>query len=322
MFSFRKSAALPSATDALPGRETALPTAERHLVSHRPLKGPYAPGAETVYLGLGCFWGAERKFWQQGPGVEVTAVGYQGGTTPNPTYEEVCSGMTGHTEVVKVVYDPAVIGFGQLLKTFWESHDPTQGMRQGNDVGTQYRSAIYTTTARPARGGGGVAQSLPGRARRQGRTVRLDHDRDQAGADLLLRRGLPSAISRPEPGRLLQPCRHGGELPGGGRRGGRLRTCGTGRVRAVSTAARRGAHRARNRVAASRPPAGPGRATAEGRRDAAGRTGHGAVHLRQPVGAGAVFRSAGAGPVRAAASRRCSTSSNSRCISLPRPNPA
>ncbi len=148
MFSFRKPAALPTtAATALPGRDKPLPTADKHLVNGRPLKGEPAPGREMVYLGLGCFWGAERLFWQAGPGVEVTAVGYQGGQTPNPTYEEVCSGMTGHTEAVKVVYDPAAISFGQLLKLFWESHDPTQGMRQGNDVGSQYRSAIYTTTA-------------------------------------------------------------------------------------------------------------------------------------------------------------------------------
>ncbi len=146
MFLFRKSASLPTAREALPGRPDAIPTAEKHLVNGRPLKGPVAPGLEAVYFGLGCFWGAERLFWQAGPGVEVTAVGYQGGGTPNPTYEEVCSGMTGHAEVVKVVFDPKVIPFASLLKIFWEAHDPTQGMRQGNDVGTQYRSAIYTTT--------------------------------------------------------------------------------------------------------------------------------------------------------------------------------
>ncbi len=146
MFPFRKRASLPTADEALPGRSTPVHTADRHLINKRPLKGPYADGLETVYFGLGCFWGAERLFWQAGPGVEVTAVGYQGGSTPNPTYEEVCSGMTGHTEAVKVVFNPKVVSFAQLLKIFWESHDPTQGMRQGNDVGTQYRSAIYTTT--------------------------------------------------------------------------------------------------------------------------------------------------------------------------------
>jgi peptide-methionine (S)-S-oxide reductase len=142
MFLFRKSLEIPSAAEALPGRATPLATAERHFVNGRPLKGPYPDGMETVVVGLGCFWGAERAFWSL-DGVWVTAVGYAGGSTPNPTYEEVCSGRTGHNEVVLVVYDPAVIPFETLLKTFWESHDPTQGMRQGNDVGTQYRSGIY-----------------------------------------------------------------------------------------------------------------------------------------------------------------------------------
>jgi peptide-methionine (S)-S-oxide reductase len=142
MFLFRKSLDIPSLAEALPGRATPLATAERHFVSGRPLKGPYPAGTDTVVVGLGCFWGAERAFWSL-DGVWVTAVGYAGGSTPNPTYEEVCSGRTGHNEVVLVVYDPAVIAFETLLKTFWESHDPTQGMRQGNDVGTQYRSGIY-----------------------------------------------------------------------------------------------------------------------------------------------------------------------------------
>lgn len=141
----RKRMSIPSAAEALPGRATPIPTARIHFVNGAPLKGPYPAGSEQVQFGLGCFWGAERKFWQL-PGVLVTAAGYAGGATPNPTYEEVCSGGTGHTEVVLVVYDPKAISFEALLKTFWESHDPTQGMRQGNDVGTQYRSAIYVTT--------------------------------------------------------------------------------------------------------------------------------------------------------------------------------
>jgi peptide-methionine (S)-S-oxide reductase len=143
---FRKKSEMPAPGAALPGRATALPTAREHFVNGRPLKGPYPPGAETAIFGLGCFWGAERKFWELGEGVHVTAVGYAAGATPNPTYEEVCSGQTGHNEVVLVVYDPAKISYERLLKTFWESHDPTQGMRQGNDVGTQYRSGIYVTT--------------------------------------------------------------------------------------------------------------------------------------------------------------------------------
>ena len=123
-----------------------IPTARTHFVNGHPLKGPYPDGLAMAMFGLGCFWGAERKFWELGDGVYVTAVGYAGGLTPNPTYEEVCSGRTGHNEVVLVVYDPKKISYEQLLKTFWESHDPTQGMRQGNDVGTQYRSGIYTFT--------------------------------------------------------------------------------------------------------------------------------------------------------------------------------
>jgi methionine-S-sulfoxide reductase len=144
-----KPMTIPSPEEALAGRAETMPVAERHFVNGRPLKGPYPEGAEVIYFGLGCFWGAERLFWRL-PGVFVTAVGYQGGSTPNPTYEEVCSGRTGHAEMVMVVYDPAEIRLETLLKTFWEEHDPTQGMRQGNDVGTQYRSAIYTTTAAQA----------------------------------------------------------------------------------------------------------------------------------------------------------------------------
>ena len=127
---------------ALPGRATALRAPERHYVNGHPLQPPFPAGMEQAIFGLGCFWGAERKFWTQ-PGAYATAVGYAGGFTPNPTYEEVCSGLTGHAEVVLVVFDPAIVTYEQLLEVFWESHDPTQGMRQGNDVGTQYRSAIY-----------------------------------------------------------------------------------------------------------------------------------------------------------------------------------
>lgn len=139
----RKPATLPTPEEALPGRSQPIPVPEQHHVNGHCLTGPYPPGLEVIDLGLGCFWGAERKFWQV-PGVWVTAVGYQGGHTPNPTYEEVCSGRTGHTEAVRVVYDPAMVKAEDLLRVFWESHDPTQGMRQGNDVGTQYRSAVYT----------------------------------------------------------------------------------------------------------------------------------------------------------------------------------
>ena len=143
MFFKSKPTQIPTAAEALPGRETAMPVTTGHFVNGAALKGPYPAGAETIYVALGCFWGAERLFWEL-PGVIVTAVGYQGGSTKNPTYEEVCSGRTGHTEVVGVVFDPAVVSLEQVYKVFWEGHDPTQGMRQGNDVGTQYRSAIYT----------------------------------------------------------------------------------------------------------------------------------------------------------------------------------
>ncbi len=141
----RDKLTMPRPEDCLPGRAQPMPVPERHTVNGNRLAGPYPAGLERAIFGLGCFWGAERKFWQA-PGVHVTAVGYAGGTTPNPTYEEVCSGGTGHTEAVLVVFDPKVTSYEALLKLFWESHDPTQGMRQGNDVGTQYRSAIYATT--------------------------------------------------------------------------------------------------------------------------------------------------------------------------------
>jgi len=146
MLMFKKKTEMPSAADALPGRSTPIPTATRHFINGRPLKGPYPEGLETAIFGLGCFWGAERKFWELGDGIFVTAVGYAAGHTPNPTYQEVCSGRTGHNEVVLVAYDPGKISYETLLKTFWESHNPTQGMRQGNDVGTQYRSGIYVHT--------------------------------------------------------------------------------------------------------------------------------------------------------------------------------
>ena len=140
---FGKSLDLPAPGQALPGRSTAMPLTARHFVNGQPLQGPFAGNLQQAVFGLGCFWGAERRFWQM-DGVVTTAVGYAGGQTPNPTYEEVCSGGTGHTEVVLVVFDPARVSYDALLRQFWESHNPTQGMRQGNDIGTQYRSAIYT----------------------------------------------------------------------------------------------------------------------------------------------------------------------------------
>ena len=141
---FKKNATLPTTSTALPGRTAPIPTSKSHFISDRPLKGPYPEGHEIAMFGLGCFWGAERKFWEMGAGIWVTAVGYTGGLTPNPTYEETCSGKTGHNEVVRVVFDPSKISYETLVKTFFENHNPTQGMRQGNDIGTQYRSGIYT----------------------------------------------------------------------------------------------------------------------------------------------------------------------------------
>ena len=143
MFMFGKKARMPSREESLPGRADAMPVPERHYVNGNPLQAPFPAGLQLAQFGLGCFWGAERKFWQT-PGVYSTAVGYGGGHTPNPSYEEVCSGLTGHTELVLVVFDPARLSYDELLKVFWEAHDPTQGMQQGNDSGTQYRSAIYT----------------------------------------------------------------------------------------------------------------------------------------------------------------------------------
>ncbi len=140
---FRKSLSLPGPGEALPGRQAAIPTAQTHFVNGHPLHGPWPEGLETAIFAMGCFWGVERIFWKL-PGVWSTAVGYINGLTPNPTYEEVCTGRTGHTEAVLVVFDPSQITYAALLKAFWENHDPTQGMRQGNDVGTQYRSGVYT----------------------------------------------------------------------------------------------------------------------------------------------------------------------------------
>jgi len=143
MFWFEKKTKMPTPEEALPGRAERMPVPARHFVNGHPLEPPYPQGMETAMFGLGCFWGAERKFWQT-KGVYTTAVGYAGGLTNNPSYKEVCTGLTGHNEVVKVVFDPKIISYEALLKIFWEAHDPTQGMRQGNDVGTQYRSGIYT----------------------------------------------------------------------------------------------------------------------------------------------------------------------------------
>jgi peptide-methionine (S)-S-oxide reductase len=166
MFGLRKKTKMPDPDDALPGREEKMPVADRHAVLDAPLEGPFEEPYQMAMFGMGCFWGAERKFWQA-PGVISTAVGYSAGYTPNPTYREVCTGQTGHNEVVRVVYDPEKTSFEDLLRIFWESHDPTQGMRQGNDVGTQYRSGIYTYDE---------AQAEKARASLQAYQARLDSE--------------------------------------------------------------------------------------------------------------------------------------------------
>jgi len=168
MFMLRKKVEMPTRAEALPGRAQPLPTARTHFITGHPLKGPYPEGMETAMFGLGCFWGAERKFWELGEGIHVTAAGYAGGYTPNPTYEEVCSGRTGHNEVVLVVYDPRRVSYETLLKTFWESHDPTQGMRQGNDIGTQYRSGIYPATPQQRRAAEAAKAAYAAALQRQG----------------------------------------------------------------------------------------------------------------------------------------------------------
>ena len=187
---------LLSPEEALPGRSERMPVPKSHFVNGAPLEPPFPEGTELALFGLGCFWGAERKFWKT-PGVVSTSVGYAGGFTPNPTYEEVCSGRTGHAEVVRVVFDPKKVSYDELLRVFWESHDPTQGMRQGNDAGTQYRSAIYTYGEDQQREGRGLARRLPEGARR--RRPRGDHHGDPRGPRVLLRRGLPPAVPREEP---------------------------------------------------------------------------------------------------------------------------
>ncbi len=221
MFSFLKKTAMPSPETALPGRPEPLPTAETHAVFGRKIVGGYPDGMEQAVFGMGCFWGAERKFWELGPDkVWITAVGYAAGYTPNPTYEEVCSGHTGHNEVLLVVYDPAVTPYEALLKVFWENHDPTQGMRQGNDVGTQYRSGIYVASA--AQQAAAEASRERFQAALDARGFGGDYDRDQGNRPVLLCRGLSPAISAQGPARLLRAWRDRGELSGG-RRGGVVR---------------------------------------------------------------------------------------------------
>ena len=211
MFSFRKKIEMPARRRRASGAADADPTARQHFVNGHTLQGPYPEGMAKAMFGLGCFWGAERKFWELGDGIYTTAVGYAGGYTPNPTYEEVCSGQTGHNEVVLVVYDPKKISYERLLKTFWESHDPTQGMRQGNDVGTQYRSGIYVYSpeqrAAAEASRASYAKSLG--CRGHGR----DQHRNRRRAAVLFRRGLSPAVPGEESARLLRSRRHRRELP-------------------------------------------------------------------------------------------------------------
>ena len=215
LFSFRKKAGIPTAEEALPGRAEPLAVPDRHFVTRRSIKPPFPEGLEQAVFGMGCFWGAERKFWQT-EGVHTTAVGYAGGVTPNPTYDEVCSGMTGHAEVVLVVFDPKVVSYDSLLRVFWEAHDPTQGMRQGNDSRHAVPLDHLHVRRRAGRGRGRVARRLPVRARARG--LRPGHDRDPARATLLLRRGLPPAVPRQESRRLLRNRRHRRGVSRGSRR--------------------------------------------------------------------------------------------------------
>ena len=207
---FGRKPTMPTAEQALAGRADEIPVPATHFVNGHPLQPPFPEGLETAVFALGCFWGAERAFWQT-DGVFTTAVGYAGGFTPNPTYQEVCSGHTGHTEAVLVVFDPAVVSYEDLLKVFWEHHDPTQGMRQGNDVGTQYRSAIYT------RSDAQQAAAEASRDRFQEVLSAADFGdittEIRPSRDLLLRRGLPPAVPGQEPGWLLRPRRHRPVVP-------------------------------------------------------------------------------------------------------------
>ena len=213
---FTRKSELPTRESALPGRETPIVPTEPHLVLGTPLTPPFPEGFGTIVVGMGCFWGAERMFWQA-PGAYTTAVGYAGGFTPNPTYEEVCSGRTGHAEVVLAVFDPAQTSYDEMLRIFWEGHDPTQGMRQGNDRGTQYRSAIYwaTEAERDA--------ALASRDMFQQELAKAGYGEITteiaAGGAVLLRRGLPPAVPRAEPERLLRARRHRRLVPGRGRGG-------------------------------------------------------------------------------------------------------
>jgi len=202
---------MPTAAEALPGRDVRMPVPSAHFVNGNRLEAPFPEGFDVAMFGMGCFWGAERKFWQL-DGVYSTAVGYAAGYTPNPTYREVCSGMTGHNEVVLVVFDPARISFDALLRTFWENHNPTQGMRQATTSAPQYRSGIYCYSE-PSVPRRNVPVRLPVRLAQAG--YGANHDRDRRRTRLLLCRGLSPAVPGQESGRILRSRRDGRRLPGG-----------------------------------------------------------------------------------------------------------
>ena len=206
---FIKKTEVPEKESSLPGRADPMSVPETHFVNGHPLKPPFPEGMEMAMFALGCFWGAEKTFWET-DGVYTTAVGYAGGYTPNATYQEVCSGMTGHTEVVLVVFDPQVVSYEKLLKIFWEAHDPTQGMRQGGDVGTQYRSEIYTYNDEQKKAALASREAYEEVLGASG--LRSHHHRDRRCPRALLRRGLPSAVPGQEPERLLWPWRYRGRL--------------------------------------------------------------------------------------------------------------
>ncbi len=191
---------LPGPAQALPGRTTPLAVPVAHYVNRHRIVPPFPAGMQEAVFGMGCFWGAEKLFWKL-PGVYATAVGYAGGHTPNPNYQEVCSGLTGHTEVVKVIFDPTITSYEDLLQTFWESHNPTEGMRQGNDIGTQYRSAIYTNGPEQQNLAERVPRAFPGPIERC--TTRIHYHRNCPRTAVLLRRGLSPAVSGEESGWLL-----------------------------------------------------------------------------------------------------------------------
>jgi methionine-S-sulfoxide reductase len=212
IFGFGKKVMLPQPEEALPGRSTPMPVPEKHYVNGSRLTPPFPEGMELAMFGMGCFWGAERKFWQM-PGVYSTAVGYAAGFTPNPTYQEVCTGMTGHNEVVRVVFDPQQVSYSDLLKTFWENHNPTQGMRQGNDVGTQYRSGIYVYSPQQTAIGGTISGCLPKGT--ECRWLWHHHHGNFGCAGVLLRRSLPPAVPGKKSWGLLRVRGYGDRLSRG-----------------------------------------------------------------------------------------------------------